>query len=250
MRIVALLALSVPFTLMCMQCCQAQTKAPITVQHYPAVPVIGKAPTDRLSSSLVAEVMPFVAPLVVETGDITNTLVLANASSEPAAATLTLFSVDGKIAQHYPIKLQPHEKKEYPLSSPEESEDTRTRWGSVMVEQNPKVMGIVIAGQVIVTDRRAAVPAYLDEELSMSEMEGSSKLSAVTDQTEGPPMMAITNLSPEPQLVSIKCIRDGKSPMASHIEIAAHATAVSKPCSNLALSTFAEYTSSIATANP
>jgi hypothetical protein len=114
-----------------------------------------------------------------------------------------------------------------------------------MVEQNPKVMGIVIAGQVTVTDRRAAVPAYLDEELSMPEMEGSSKLSAVTDQTEGPPMAAITNLSSGPQLVSIECIRDGKGPMLSHVEIAAHATATSKPCSNLASSTFVEYTSSI-----
>jgi hypothetical protein len=56
-------------------------------------------------------------------------------------------------------------------------------------------MGVVIAGQVLITDLRASMPAYVDEELSMPEMEGSSKLTAVTDQVEGPPLVAITDLS-------------------------------------------------------
>ena len=99
MRPFAFLALSAPLVFALSQGVEAQTKTPIAVQHYPAVPVIGHAPVDHLSSSLVSETMPFVAPLVVETQDITSALVLANAASEPAAATITLFSVNGKTSK-------------------------------------------------------------------------------------------------------------------------------------------------------
>ena len=101
---------------------------------------------------------------------------LANASSETTTATITLFSVDGKKSNHQRITLQPHEKTEYPVSSLLESNDPSDRWGSVTVEQDPRSTGTVVAGQVNITDTRASIPAYIDEELAMPEREGSSKL--------------------------------------------------------------------------
>jgi hypothetical protein len=193
--------------------------------------------------------MPFVAPLVVGTAEITSALVLANASTAPTTATVTLFSVDGKKSKIQTLTLAPHEKKEVPISSPQDTTDLNSRWGSVTVDQDPHSTGVVVAGQVIITDQRASTPAYIDEELAMPEMEGSISLSAVTDRSEGPPMVGITNISSALQHVSITCIRDGKSPMVSSVAIAAHATATAKACSNTSAPTLPDYVSSIEEGN-
>jgi hypothetical protein len=77
----------------------AQTKAPIKVEHFPALPRMSSPVNERKGESLVPaiiEVMPFAAPLVFETSEITNTLVLANAASVKTSATITLYSVNGK----------------------------------------------------------------------------------------------------------------------------------------------------------
>jgi hypothetical protein len=180
MRRIALLALFTSFALYGIP----QTKTPIAVQHIPASPQIASPTRDRLSSLLIPEMMPFAAPLVVGTPEIINTLVLANAASVKESATITVFSAIGKIITSSHITLQPHEKMEYPLSSPLNAANSADMWGSVTVEQDPSNKGTAIVGQVIVTDSRASTPAYIDEELAMPEMEGSSKLAAVTDQSK------------------------------------------------------------------
>jgi hypothetical protein len=222
-----------------------QTRAPIAVQSFQAVPRIASPATDRLASSRIPEMMPFAAPLVLETPEITNTLVLANAAFVKTSATITLFSVSGKTSSRNRIELQPHEKKEYSLSSPQGSAALGDGWGSVTVEQDPSSMGVVVAGQVVVTDHRASTPAYIDEELAMPEMEGSSKLATVTDQSEGPPLLAITNLSSEIQHVSVTCLQDIKSPASAAIAGAAHATVRYEACSSTSPPTFVEYATSL-----
>lgn len=167
--------------------------------------------------------MPFVAPLVFETPEITSTLVLANASTAATTATVTLFSLDGKRSERQIFTLQPHEKKEVPITSQLDRDGLNGRWASVTVEQDPHATGVIVAGQVLMTDRRASTPAYIDEELAMPEMEGSTSLLAVTDQSEGSPMVGITNISAVLQHISITYIRDGKNSKVSRIEIAGHA---------------------------
>ena len=245
MRRIAPLALLI----VCLLNANAQTSVPIKVEKLPAVPVIHPSLTDKASSSLVAEMMPFVAPLVFETPEITSSLVLANASIEATTATVTLFSADGKKSVRQTLTLAPHEKKEVRISSPQDSTGQKSRWGSVTVEQDPHTTGVVVAGQVIVTDKRASTPAYIDEELAMPEMEGSTSLLAVTDQSEGSPMLAITNTSAVLQHVSITCIRDSKNSKVSRIEVAGHATATTEVCANTSPSTLADYVSSIEEGN-
>ena len=241
MRRIAPLALLV----LCLPIAKAQKSVPIEVKIFPAVPVVRSSLTDRASSSLVAEMMPFVAPLVFETPEITSTLVLANASTAATTATVTLFSMNGKRTERHLFTLQPHEKKEVPITSRLDRDSLNDRWASVTVEQDPHATGLIIAGQVIMTDRRGSTPAYIDEELAMPEMEGSTSLLAVTDQSEGSPMVGITNTSAVLQHVSITCIRDSKNSKVSRIEIAGHATATIKVCANTSPTTLADYISSI-----
>jgi hypothetical protein len=131
------------------------------------------------------------------------------------------------------------------LSSPQNATNPNDRWASITVDQAPGKMGVVIAGQVLITDLRASMPAYVDEELSMPEMEGSSKLTAVTDQVEGPPLVAITNLSSKPQHVSLTCLHNANLVSASRVEIAAHATAKTIACSSGSFSDLDAYMATV-----
>jgi hypothetical protein len=250
MRFFAFLAFSLFLALTCPHYLAAQTPPPITVQTYPAVPILQPPTTNFLSSSRVPETMPFVAPIVVETPEITSTLVLANVTSEKKTATITLFSLDGKTSSVQHVAFEPHEKKEYPLASQRSSSDVRNRWGSVVVEQDPTAnMAVVIVGQVILTDMRTSTVAYVDEELAMPEMEGSTRLSAVTDESAGSPLVAITNISSSPQNVAMSCLQKEKSSVAVAVAIAAHATGLYKGCSSTPISTLAEYTALIEETN-
>ena len=246
MRLSALLAIFVCCATAFAQEGALQTRTPISVQQYPAIPVMTPNTADRAASTRIAEPMPFVAPLVFETSELTNTLVLANAASVPTTATIHLFSQDGTLNSHETISLRPHEKREYPITSSLENMTLPRRWASVVVDQDPKAgMGVVVAGQVIVTDRRSSTPAYIDEELAMPEMEGSTTLSAVADQSEGPPMVAVTNVSALAQHVTLTCMQNAQHPVQIRLEIAGHATALSKACSSTSVSTLPEYTSSL-----
>jgi hypothetical protein len=190
--------------------------------------------------------LPLVATIPIDTPEITSTLVLANGSTAATSATLSLFSADGKTSTHQNISFQPHEKKEFPLSSFKTATNPNERWSSITVEQDSRTAGaVVVTGQVLMTDRRASIPAYVDEELAMPEMEGSSQLEAVTDQAEGPPIIAITNLSSTVQQVSLTCLHDVNRAFASHFNIAAHATTTLLACSDALFSGLATYTSTI-----
>ena len=90
---------------------RSSNRTPIKVETFPAVPIVRPSTTDNASSSLVAKMMPFVAPLVFENPDFKSTLVLANASTGATTATVTLFSVDGKKSKSEILAFTPHEKK-------------------------------------------------------------------------------------------------------------------------------------------
>jgi|HubBroStandDraft_1064217.scaffolds.fasta_scaffold595771_1 hypothetical protein len=99
-----------------------QEQAPIKVEKIPAVPMVNPATVqDRVSShgntsSLGAHMMPFVAPIILDSPGIKSILVLANASTAGTTATVTLFSVDGKKSVSRALTFAPHEKKEVSLS--------------------------------------------------------------------------------------------------------------------------------------
>jgi hypothetical protein len=241
MRRIALLTLFTSFALNGF----AQNHAPIKSEYYPAKPAVSSPLTDRAASSLVSEMMPLVAPIVVNTPEVINTLVLANSISLPTTATILFYSASGSIIATQKVSFQPHEKKEFPLSSVQNPLAPNDKVASVTVEQDPSTMGVVVAGQMLITDLRASTPAYVDEELAMPEMTGSIQLSAVTDQAEGPPLVAVTNLSSTAQHVELTCIHDAARPVTSQIAIPPHATVRSQACSNAPTPTLDQYTSSM-----
>ena len=248
MRLTAVLALLTlcPFITNAQNPEPKQNPVPLKMEQFPVVPVVRPPLTDYAASTRVEEMMPNVAVIPIETPEITSTLVLANASTANAKVTLTFYSADGKTSAHQIVIFEPHAKKEIPLASPETNTNPNERWASVTVEQGPDAMGAsVVAGQVLITDHRASMPAYIDEELAMPEMGGSSQLSAVTDQSEGPPIIAVTNISSNLQHVSLTCLHDGNRAVVSSLTITAHETIKSKACSDTSVSDLTAYTSSI-----
>ena len=225
-------------TLLCLpRVSRAQNKQPIKVETFPATPILGGMPRDRLSPLRPVHPMVFAAPLLLDAQGTTGFLALANASSVNTSATITFYTPDGRRESQSIIKLEPHGKAEIPLLNKDVAATPR---GSVTVEQAPDADGIVVAGQVILTDRHEAIPSYLDEELAMPDEEGSSTLRAVSDESVAPPLVALTNTSNEAQKATMTCLlaKAGSHPI--QIEVAAHATVTMTACGG-ALTSIEEY---------
>jgi hypothetical protein len=223
---------------------QSQSQAPVKQEFFPAHPVVATGQINPAASSLIAEMMPFIGPMFVNGPEIKSTLVLANASRGATSVTVTLHGADGSVINRQRLPMKAHEHVELSLNLYPTLPVIET-WGSVSVEQDPSAMGTVVAGQVVITDTRGAIPVYVDEELAMPEMEGSSRLLAVTDQSDGPPLVAVTNLSSQTQHLSLACILGQNSPVLSKTEIGAHASIKLQGCSALNPANIAGYASAM-----
>jgi hypothetical protein len=223
---------------------QGQGQAPMKQEFFPAHPVVASGQRNPAASSLVAEMMPFIGPMFVNGPEIKSTLVLANASRDETSVTVTLYGFDGSVTSRQRLPMKAHEHVEVALNLYPTPPVVET-WGSVSVDQDPKSMGTVVAGQVVITDTRGAIPIYVDEELAMPEMEGSSRLLAVTDQSDGPPLVAVTNLSSKPQHLTLACTLGQNNPMIFENEIAVHAAIKLQACSALKPLNIAGYASAM-----
>ena len=219
---------------------QAQTKPPIKVETFPANSELGDPQGERLSSLRTAGSMNFAAPLLLDAPGTVSTLVLANVSTATTTAIVTFFSKDGRSSSRKTVTLEPHGKTELPLANGTVAGTDSSAWGSVMVEQKPGSDAVIVAGQIILTDHRTAIPSYLDQELAMPETDGSSTLRAVTDESLAPPLVAVTNFSDAVQKATLNCLQGRKQIRSSVIEIGARATITGKACDGVAANV-AEY---------
>ena len=64
-------------------------------RYYPAHPVLQTPPHDKVSSSLIMEEMPLVAPLFIEDGEMSSDLVLVNNSAIDAGITISTRNLQG-----------------------------------------------------------------------------------------------------------------------------------------------------------
>ena len=100
---------------------------------------------------------------------------------------------------------------------------------------------MVVAAQLIIQDERNSTPSYIDEELGMPAMNGSSTLRGVADPAEGPALLAITNLESSTQHVSLRCLREKSENRSISITIAAYATSVSSGCTDGRIDSVTDY---------
>ena len=171
-----------------------------TTTFYPATTISGFKPSPP------PEAMPGIAPLFIQGEGFTSTLVMVNDASVNVAATLTFHDIQGRQFLQKTIMLEKNSRLSLGLSSLLKGIRSPPTMGSLTVMQDMKVTGMVVAAQLTIQDERNSTPAYIDEELGMPAMNGSSILRGVADPAEGPAFLAITNLASSAQHIELRCV--------------------------------------------
>ena len=96
----------------------AQQNVTQSSKYYPAHPVLQTPPRDKVSSSLIMEEMPLVAPLFIEDGAMSSDLMLVNNSAIDAGITITTRNLQGVEIGHLHTKLIPNEQRHFSAASP------------------------------------------------------------------------------------------------------------------------------------
>jgi hypothetical protein len=164
------------------------------------------------------------APFLPDFASTTTALMLANASSDKETITLTLYSVDGTAMRSEQLTLGPHQSRTIQPSREWATLNGYGPLGALTVDQDSTSTGMAVAGQLLITNNTSQTPTYLDEELSMLGDGMSFILEGVTDSSTGPPLVAVTNLAPHKQMVTLSCLTSDAPVFMQSREIAPRAT--------------------------
>lgn len=199
-------------------------------KFFPAVPI--KAQSSSLASMQMPvdmESMPQVAPIFIEDGKTSSSVVIVNNSATNAGVAVMVYSLAGSPVSSTHRLLAPHEQQEISLKSLLIDLETPITAGSIMVAQDANLKGMTVISQVLITSNRG-FPSYIDEELAMPSMSGSSTLRAVADQAVGAALLAVTNLEKSPQHVTLRCLSEKEEHKPATITLAPMATSLISSC--------------------
>jgi hypothetical protein len=149
--------------------------------------------------------MPLTVPLFIVDQNFTSTLILVNITGLATYADVILSGLDGTEITRQRVQFTPHSQQAVDVYTLLLSAVSPATTGSIMVIQDPDLGGMAIATQLSLTYNGSLEPNYIDEEAMMLNPEGSQVLRAVTDPTEGSPVIAITSASKTAQKILIQC---------------------------------------------
>jgi hypothetical protein len=147
--------------------------------------------------------MPLVAPLFIEDGGFSSTLVLVNNSALTTYADVAVRDLRGETIGMRRVSFVPYGQSLLSLHDMVKSTASAATTGSILVMQSPDLQGMTIAAQLLLTYRDSSSPIYLDEELEMLSPDGSQMLRAVTDRSIGSPLVAISSVTDMPQHIRV-----------------------------------------------
>jgi hypothetical protein len=139
--------------------------------------------------------MPIVAPLFVQDRQFSSTLGMVNASNVSTFADVALTDTNGKQIAVKRVQFAPHSQQRLDILSVLESSISAATSGRLTISQDPSLQGMAISAQLSMTFTGDNNTSYIDEEVAMPNAEGSQTLRAVTDESDGSPLVAITSLS-------------------------------------------------------
>ncbi len=217
----------------------AQKASTTTTTYFPAKPLPGVTPPNQMMA------MPAIGPLFLQNDQISSSLMLVNNAASSAGATITLRNLTGRqIAQQH-IVLAPSSQHEIAMAYLLSTATEYASMGSLSIIQDAGLQGVAVNAQLLLTDHSHSIPSYLDEELAMPSMEGSSTLRGVTDAAQGPSLLAISNLANKSQTVTVKCLSHEIQDATTQIIIPAYGTSLTSACSNTVINNFEEYLESV-----
>ena len=195
-------------------------------------------PISAMDTSMMQS--PFVAPLFVEDGEFTSTLILANGTAVPTYADIALRTLDGKTVATQTIQFQPHSVQQVSIRALRETgTEPNITTGSVVVSQTPSANGMTVLGALSITqlstgsshyvDQILAKPGYIDQELAMPSDASSLTLRGVADGSDGSPLVAITSLNKMAQHVTVTCL-SGNQAKSTKLTLAPEQTVLMSVC--------------------
>jgi hypothetical protein len=212
---------------------------------YPAWPIgYPNAPAGTIPTP--SEPMPQVAPIFIEDAKTSSSLVIINNSGVKAGATISVRTLSGRelVSSHRPLK--PHEQQEITLKSLLSSVPEPPSTGSITVTQDPELIGMTVASQLLITSYRGALPSYVDEELAMTNIDGSATLRGVADQAVGTAILAVSSVVNWPQHVTLHCLAQDLERRSVSITLPPQATTLFTSCSGQTASSLDAYEQEIA----
>lgn len=222
----------------------AQQTTHRTSQWFPATPIANPS-TAANTPATQSEMLPQVAPVFVEDGKTTSSLVIVNNSAISAGATISVRGLSGTEAMHTHIPLEPHEQQEISLQSLLSGVQNAPTIGSVTVSQDPELKGLTVVSQLLITNQRGALPSYVDEELAMPVIGGSTTLRGVADESLGSALIAVTSIVGWTQKITLHCMSQNNESKPAVITLPAEATVLISSCSGQTVSDLESYSSGI-----
>lgn len=207
---------------------------------FPASPIgTPLAPAGTIATPM--EMLPQMAPIFVEDGDISSSLVIVNNSAIKAGATIQVRDLSGNEIAKTHRALKPHEQQEISLQTLLAGVATPPVVGSVTVAQDPELKGMTVASQLLLTSRRGKSPAYVDEELAMPGIDGSGTLRGVTDASVGTALLAVTSNVGWTQHVTLHCLSAKAEYKPVVLTLAPQATLLVSNCSGQTIDRVASF---------
>ena len=196
----------------------------------PAMRETGAAMGKAAQGTTMPAMMPTVAPLFLEDAHFRSTLVLVNAAALSTYADVTLTALNGDQIVKQRVQFTPHSQVRVDIGALLASAASVASAGSISVMQSPDLEGMVILAQLSITYQGSGEPNYIDEELQMPSMTGSSVLRGVAERSQGSPLLAITSLSASSQTVTIQCLAERGLPSSKSVALLAGETLLTQAC--------------------
>jgi hypothetical protein len=174
--------------------------------------------------------MPLVVPLFIQDRTFTSNLIIVNTTNVNTYADVILSGLDGNKLVSQRIGLPPHSQRQVGMDSLLRSVNSPATAGRITIAQSPDLKGMSIASQLTMTYLGSREINFIDEEVAMPSTESSLTLRAVTDMTDGSPVVAITSLAETLQRISIECLSAKDGHVRKMVEIPAGETLVTEAC--------------------
>jgi hypothetical protein len=190
------------------------------------------------------EMLPQVAPIFVENGKTSSSLVIVNNSAINAGATISVRGLLGAEVLNRHVSLKPHEQQEISMQSLLSGIGVPPSIGSVTVSQDSELKGLTVVSQMLITNERGTLPSYVDEELAMPAIGGSTTLRGVADDAAGDALLAVTSIVNWTQEVTLHCLAQNGESKPAIITLEAQSTALISNCSGQTVTDLGTYLSS------
>jgi hypothetical protein len=168
-----------------------------------------------------------VAPLFIENGRFTSTLVLVNGSRVSTYVEVVVAELSGREITRQRVEFLPYSQRQIHLREALSAAGSSATTGRIDIIRSPEDKGLPLAAHLSLTDLGSGEPVYIDEEGAMPNASSSQTLRGVTDTTDGSPLIAIASLSDSEQRITIESF-SGNKRFSKAVTLAAGETLVTE----------------------